>query len=970
MFGELLEIIKIGLKKVLTSRLFVLTIVVLGMSSVLVYRLFDLQIVNGEDYQEEYVETTLTTISTDGTRGNIYDRNGVLLAYNELTYSVTVGDSGIYENGYQKNEMLLVLIDLLDEMGETIESSLYITIDDSGSFVYTTSSDSALLGFLRDVYGLSSTSELDDEDGEYPSDITAEELFLLLCDRYGVGTYEDGTTYEIDNETALKLINIRYSMAQNAYRKYDTVTVASDVSLETVAAVMENADTLQDVNIEEEYIRVYNDSYAFSHIIGYTGIADSDELAELQAEDDSYESGDVVGKTGIEAAYELELSGTKGSQTMYLDSEGRIIEIVETVDAEAGNDIYLTIDRDLQVGIYTILEQNLAGILVSKIINVDSYDVESVDDAADIEIPIKDVYFQFINNNLISMSDMAAEDASALEQSVYARFEERLAAALAELEEHMTTASAPIFSSCDDDIQDYQDQVYTYMRESGLLPDDLLDTSDEYYIAWTEETISLYDFLYHILEEGWIDTTLLTSADKYTSFDETYAELVAAIIEGLSEDSDFHKLVYKYMIEDEVVSGCEMCLLLFEQGVLEYDEADYASLASGGKTTAYNFVIEKISNLELTPAQLALDPCSASCVLTDVQTGEVLALVSYPGYDINSFSGSIDVDYYYELYNDLSQPFLNRATQVETAPGSTFKPLIMAMGLEEGVITASEEVDDTGVFTKLDLNLHCWNTSGHGLISSITAIAQSCNYYFSEIGYRVSLDEDGEYVASLGLETIAEYAEMFGFGSKSGVEISESSPNITDENPVPSAIGQGSNAYAAIHLSRYVTAIASEGNLYTYSLLSKIATSDGEVTYEYETTIESYIEFSDSTWDVVREGMWSVVNSSLGTYGSIFSDSEVANTYGFSGKSGTAEESETRANHALFISYSPAATGDTYEDVEAEISLVVVIPYGYGASNAAQITEEIYSLYYGITDLDELLSSNKAADNDSTYIAD
>ena len=114
----------------------------------------------------------------------------------------------------------------------------------------------------------------------------------------------------------------------------------------------------------------------------------------------------------------------------------------------------------------------------------------------------------------------------------------------------------------------------------------------------------------------------------------------------MDQESGFQKLIYKYLIKDRVISGCELCLCLYEQGVLEQDEASIASLNTGSDTASFEFMKTKIGNLELTPAQMALDPCSASCVVTDVETGEVLALVTYPGYDINKFSGSVDTAYY------------------------------------------------------------------------------------------------------------------------------------------------------------------------------------------------------------------------------------------------------------------------------------------------------------------------------------
>ena len=145
MFSELFSIIKDTAKKVFTSRVFVLSVVFIAMFSVLIYRLFDLQIIKGEGYLEQYIDSSETTVSTPSTRGNIYDRNGYLIAYNELAYCVTVGDTGVYANGYEKNLMLIDLINILLKHEETIETSLSLGIDVNGNIVYTSSSDYARL---------------------------------------------------------------------------------------------------------------------------------------------------------------------------------------------------------------------------------------------------------------------------------------------------------------------------------------------------------------------------------------------------------------------------------------------------------------------------------------------------------------------------------------------------------------------------------------------------------------------------------------------------------------------------------------------------------------------------------------------------------------------------------------------------------------------------------------------------------
>ncbi|MCI9486317.1 MAG: penicillin-binding protein [Lachnospiraceae bacterium] len=959
MFSELLEFIGSILKRIVKSRLFVVSILFLGMFGMLVMRLFKLQIVSGAGYQANYVQKTLNKVSTSGTRGNIYDRNGNLLAYSKLAYAVSIGDSGYYKNGYERNEMLLRLIPILEKHGETLVTSLSLNLDGNGSVQYTTRSEEERLRFLRDVYGLKSVDDLDDEEGEYPSDISAMDLFKMLKERYGIGENADKTTYEVDDETALKMLHIRYAMTLNAFRRYDAVTVASDIRLETVADIKENAEVLKDVNVEEKTVRLYNDSFEFAHILGYTGQADADELDELSSTDDSYELGDVIGKSGIESAMELELSGVKGSQTMYLDSEGRILEITDTVEPETGNDVYLSIDRDLQVGVYHLLEQNLAGILVRRLNNDPAYVVTEDTDASKIEIPVRDAYFQFINNHILAMEKFA--EGSTLEKSIHDRYASRMASVIPSVSSQLLSEGAPSYDRCSADMQDYQDYIYDYMRENSFFLEGSFTTADEIYMGWSNEMgVSFHQFLYHAVEEGWIDPEKLDSEEKYTSTDDTFQILIQTLMTAMENNTGFQKLVYKYLIYDNVVTGRELCLCLFEQGVLERDEAAISRLTSGNEETAFEFLKEKIYNIELTPAQLALDPCSASCVLTDPNSGEVLALVTYPGYDINRFSGSIDADYYWSLYNDLSQPFLNRATQVETAPGSIFKVLTSVIGLEEGVISPATIIDDTGTFERQGLHLRCWNIVGHGPLEVVTAIAQSCNYYFCEVGWMIS-QENGEYSGNQGVATIQKYASMFGLGEKSGVEIAENAPHITDQNPIPSCIGQGTHTYAAIHLSRYITTLASKGNLYKYSLISKIQKSDGQVVRNYEPDIEQHVELSPSTWNIIQQGMQEVVGP-RGTFAQNFKDSKVLNEIGFAAKSGTAEQSKGRANHATFIAYAPAE--------QPTVALSVAIPNGYGSSYSGALSEQILSYYFGYVTLDSILENNHATDADLHHVSD
>lgn len=236
-----------------------------------------------------------------------------------------------------------------------------MAIEPSGEMVYTTSSETARKRFISDYYGLKSPSELDAEDGSTPSDITPREMFDAKFKDYGLDklTDEDGDPVTLTDEEALGIINIRYTMGFTAYQKYMTTTIASNVSRETMTDVLENSADLKGVAIEETTLRVYNDSVYFAPIIGYTGKVWDDELEKLKETNPDYELTDLVGKTGIEASWSRSSRGKRAPQTMYVNSTGRIVEIVEKTDPKAGNDVYLTIDRDLQIGIYNLLEQQL-----------------------------------------------------------------------------------------------------------------------------------------------------------------------------------------------------------------------------------------------------------------------------------------------------------------------------------------------------------------------------------------------------------------------------------------------------------------------------------------------------------------------------------------------------------------------------------------------------------------------------------
>ena len=951
MFEDLREILKEFVHKVAGSRLFFLAVVFTCMFGVLAVHLFNLQIIRGEEMQNNYIQLTEETIYTPGTRGNIYDRNGKVLAYNELAYSVTVQDTGAYSTDQDMNSMLLRLVQILDKHGVDVEGKFEVGMDENGELFYTSYSETSRLGFLRDIYGLRYIDDLkeewDDDLGKYASEVTARELFEKKKNDYGLDTLKDenGDPLALDDQTALDIVNIRYTMSLTSFQKYLSTTVASYVDDETVAEVMENTADLQGVNIEESSVRVYNDSIYFAPIIGYTGKMQTERLEELQKSNPDYDINDTVGLIGIESSMELELQGTKGYRVVSVDNRGRVQEELESVDAVAGNDVYLTVDSDLQKGIYHLIEQQLAGILVSKLVPEDNPNTENTD-ASSLKIPIKDAYYQLINNNVLSLSEFQAEDASATERQIQSTFESSRDRIMAQLRSELMSENATLMKDLSQDMANYMVYIYNYLSSSevGIIDEKKIDTSSQAYLDWRADEISLRDYLYAGIADSWVDTTKLNADSKYSSADDIYNQLVDYCLEQLMNDTSFTKLIYRFLITDNVITGKQLCLALYDQGVLPDEPDQIAALQANGEAYAYTFLVDKISKIQITPAQLALDPCSGACVVTDVNTGEVRALVTYPSYDNNMMSGTVDAAYFSKLRNDLSQPLYNNATQAQKAPGSTFKPIPAIAGLEEGVISLGETINCTGVYNDVAQPIKCWISPGHhGPLDVVGALQNSCNFFVNEVAHRLSMDESGVYNTEKGLSILRKYASMFGLDHDSGVEITERDPQISDIDPERSAMGQGTNSFTNVQLSRYVSALANRGTVFELSLLDKVTDSDGNMIKDFTPEISSQIEIQDSTWDAVAQGMRGVIAN--GSAARIFRDLPIE----IAGKTGTAQESTTRGNHAWFISYGPYTS--------PEIAVTVNIPYGYSSSNAATLAKHVYELYYGYTTLDEILDS-------------
>ena len=900
-------------------------------------------------------------------RGNIYDRNGEMVASNILSYSLTFEDNGSYETTREKNLTLngvaYRVLQILSENGDSLSGDFHIVLDENGNYAFDVGEGFTLSRFKADIYGHPLIDDLTKEQasataGDMMNYLTGSDGFSIVL--YGEDAYapeeleQYGLPKELSKQEILDIASMRYKLNTNSFQKYMAVTIATNVSESTVAAVMENQSQLQGIDVIEDSVRQYIDDESMGPVLGYTGRASAEELETLKKENPDYSNDAVIGKAGIEQYMEQFLHGTDGQETVTVDNLGKVLKIDENtiVPPVAGDDVYLSIDSDWQSAIYQILKQRVAGVLLTRIENTKKFDFEGVKDASQISVPIYDVYNALVANSVIDIEKFNDQDASDTEKNLYAKFQQKQQEVFDTITNRLTGDNPPAYKDESEEVQEYLTYICdTVLRDTlGVISKDAVDTSDPTYLAWAEEeSISLREYLNYAAGQNWIDISVISPKGEYLDSAEIYQAMTSYIVDYLKTDLGFSKLLYKYLLMNDQISGQDLCLVLYEQGVLSKEDEAYSRLASG-ELNSYDFMINKIANLEIEPAQLALKPCSASAVVTDVNTGKVVACVSYPGYDNNRLSNEMDTDYYTRLSLDLSSPFFNKATQQTTAPGSTLKLLSAVTGMMENLVDDSTYIECTGKFDLVNPPINCWNKSGHGSLEIRGAIEQSCNYYFNMIGFEAGKNEKDEFSENLSLSKLQKYAEEFGLDENTGIEISEATPHVSDSKAVPSYIGQGNHLYTTSQLARYATALATSGTVYDLSLLDKVTDSQGQTQKTYETVVKSEMtDVPSHVWEDIHDGMRRVVQTH-----EQFNGLGVA----LSGKTGTAEIDYRQPNHGLFIGYAPSD--------QPQYAIAVRIANGYSSGNACTTANDIMEYIFDLADKDTILTGYASTDVSNT----
>lgn len=441
------------------------------------------------------------------------------------------------------------------------------------------------------------------------------------------------------------------------------------------------------------------------------------------------------------------------------------------------------------------------------------------------------------------------------------------------------------------------------------------------------------------------------------AYETTYAAHVLGLVGAISNYTD--ELKEKgYRASDTIgISGAESA---FEEYLRGTDGKRVTSVNSDGKITGEYYKTEPRSGytVELTldldlqqavedtlsakVAQLnekdGLDSRGAGAAVIKVGTGEVLALASYPTYDLSTYRQDFT-----ELSADPAKPLFNRATSTPYAPGSTLKPATAVAALESGVTTPSETVFDPGYWmypsTTWKVPTYCWNHSGHGRVNATSAITNSCNTYFMEMGYR------------MGLDTLNEYYSAFGLGEPTGIEIGESTGrqavNEAGQDQAPwAAFGQANQEYTPLQLANYIATLVSGGKHCPAHLLKSVKSYDNsEIIATGSTEPLNTISISDSTLQAVKKGMLGYTTNG-GSVAVPFRNCVVS----AGAKTGTAQIGGAMKN-GVFVAFAP------YD--EPEIAVALVLENADAGAVLASTAVDIINSYFSQDDAVSILPENQ-----------
>ena len=340
-------------------------------------------------------------------------------------------------------------------------------------------------------------------------------------------------------------------------------------------------------------------------------------------------------------------------------------------------------------------------------------------------------------------------------------------------------------------------------------------------------------------------------------------------------------------------------------------------------------------------AEKAMEGHAGAVVVMDPRNGDVLAMVSTPAFQIDRFTGAIDRESWLRVMKDPEFPMLNRTIQSQYAPGSVFKIVVAAAGLQEKTLTPADRTYCNGEFQLGTWTFKDWKREGHGTVDALDAMRHSCNVFFYQAGLKI------------GGAAIAKYASAFGLGQATGIDLGAEkfglipSPKSRGRRGVPAfqageivnmSIGQGQVLVTPMQVARFMAAVANGGVLWKPRLVQRIERPERGVVWTDTGTVTGHVELNPAVWAFLRQSLWAVVNDNGTGAGARIPGLDIA------GKTGTAQmiansKAEKGQDHAWFASFAPV------KDPEVVV-IVLVERGGKGGQVAAPIARKIYNAIF------------------------
>jgi penicillin-binding protein 2 len=341
-------------------------------------------------------------------------------------------------------------------------------------------------------------------------------------------------------------------------------------------------------------------------------------------------------------------------------------------------------------------------------------------------------------------------------------------------------------------------------------------------------------------------------------------------------------------------------------------------------------------------AEKAMEGHAGAVVVMDPRNGDVLALVSTPAFEIDRFTGTIDRNAWLRVIQDPEHPLLNRTIQSQYAPGSVFKIVVAAAGLQEGTLAPTDNTYCNGQFRLGEWTFKDWKEGGHGHVDLLGAMRHSCNIFFYEKGLKI------------GGMAIAKYANAFGLGAATQIDLPGEKLGLIPQpklrrdkrvgggwhagETVNMSIGQGAVLVTPMQVARFMSAVANGGVLWKPRLVQRIERPEKGVVWSDGGSVTGHVELSPMVWAFLRQSLWSVVNENGTGVGARIAGLDVA------GKTGTAQMiAKSRADkgqdHAWFASFAPV------NEPEAVV-IVLVERGGKGGQVAAPIARKILNAIF------------------------